>query len=166
MTSNFTLIYCEDGMAIAEIGPICAVVWRGEVTRLRFERQRAALTEVARKHGPNAGFLCVVQSDVPPPNDELRRASTDMMVALQQELRCAAGVIEGTGFKAALTRSVLSGITLFVGNRKAALSYFATVGDASRWMAKSLDIDPVAVAAALETLRAKLPLDQRGSVRT
>lgn len=162
-TSSTTIVYCEDGIAIAEIGPVCVVIWRDEVTRPRFERQRAALSEVVRKHKPNAGFMCVVEPDVPPPNDELRRASTDMLTSLQAGIRCASGVIEGSGFKAALTRSVLSGITLLVGNRKSPNSYFATVDDAAAWMAKHVAIQPGPFVAAVANLRARLPTTKQAS---
>lgn len=159
--SSFQVIHCEDGLAIGEVGPVCVVIWREAVTRPRFDRQRAALAEVVRKHSPDAGFMCIVEPDVPPPSDELRKASADMMQSHQNGLRCAAGIIEGSGFKAALTRSVLSGITLLMGNRKSPMSYFATVGEASAWMAKLIPVQPAAVKQAVDSMREQLAPAER-----
>ncbi|MFT3924101.1 MAG: hypothetical protein QM778_16315 [Myxococcales bacterium] len=151
-----SVLYSGDGVIVGEVGPLCVVIWRDEVTRERFEQQRMGLERVVRKHRPNAAFVCVVEADTKPPSEELRKASTQMLEGFQSDLACTAGVIEGAGFKAALTRSVLSGITLLVRNRKSPVSYFATVSEATAWIATHMPIDPLALSRHVENLRAQL----------
>ena len=154
--SSLNLLYCGDGLAIAEIDLVCVVIWREAVTAQRFEIQRAALENVVTRNKPHAGFLCVIEADVKPPSEELRRASSNMLATHQKNLRCAGGVIEGSGFKAALTRSVLSGMTLLMGERKSPISYFATVEEASLWMGGYMSLQPERFAKAVEALRSQL----------
>jgi hypothetical protein len=156
-STALNVLHKSDGIAVGEIGSVCVVVWRDDVTHSRFEIQRRALESVVKRHGVGSAFLCIVEADVKPPPDDLRRASSVMVAQHQEQLRAVAGVIEGTGFKAALTRSVLSGITSLVRNRKAPISYFATVGEASTWLSDHLPIEPGKFSAAVDALRAESP---------
>ncbi len=152
------IISSSGGVGIMEIGPICAVLWREGVTAPRFEKQRAALAEVVDKHPGQAAFLCIIEPTAHPPDDKLRRASTDMVLGHGDRLKCVAGVIEGTGFRAAVTRSALSTITMFMANRKGRISVFSEITGALRWMVQSakIDVGPRA-ASEIERLRGMLP---------
>lgn len=143
---------------VGEIDRLCVVVWRREVTRPRFAKQRAGLAEVAHKHPNGMGFICVVEPTAPPPGDELRRASADMIREHEGALLGVACVVEGTGFVAALARSVLSAIAMLLGPRRTPLSIVGTVAAATAWLAPKMKIaDPTALARAIESLRAELP---------
>jgi hypothetical protein len=48
----------HDGLGVAEIGTACLVLWRAPVATERFERQRAALEALVRRHPTRAGFVC------------------------------------------------------------------------------------------------------------
>ncbi len=150
------VLFCGDGLAVAEIGPVCVVIWRDAVTRSRFEKQKAGLAEVVARHQGEAGFLCIVEPTAAPPDDQLRRASTEMIESHENRLKCVAGVIEGSGFKAAVTRSVMSGMALLLARRQAPVQYFARVDIAARWMAKLIGVDPPQFVAGVEALRARL----------
>jgi hypothetical protein len=133
------------------------------VERALFEHQRAALAEVVHRNPDGAGLLCVVEETAKPPNDELRRASTQMVAAHGRRLRCVACVIEGSGFKAAVTRSVLSGMALLLGKDRAPVSFFAHSSPAAHWMGEHLPVESVDdIVAGVEALRALLP-GRRGS---
>ena len=130
------VLQCDDTVAVAATGNVCIVIWRGAVTKEPFDWQRAALAEVVKLHPGRAGFLCVIEPNAKPPTDELRRASTQMVLGHGERLKCVALVIEGQGFTSAIHRGVLAGMALLLRNRKAEMAIFATVDEASRWMAQ------------------------------
>ncbi|MDP9148775.1 MAG: hypothetical protein M3O36_02360 [Myxococcota bacterium] len=151
------VISCADGVALAEINHVCVAIWRGAVTTERFERQRAALSEVVNRKPKESGFLCVIESSSKPPNDELRRASSAMIASHGPRLACVAIVIEGTGFAAALIRGVLSGMVLILRNREVPISYFASVWPGARWMSEYMPLASVEkFAMSVESVRSRL----------
>jgi hypothetical protein len=154
------ILDCGDGLVVAEVGPVCVVVWRDAVTRVRFERQRNGLATVVAHHPAKAGFLCIIEPTCAPPEDELRRASADMIVSYRGRLRCLGTVVEARGFKAAVARSVLGSITLLAGNRGVPLRYFAGVEVAVRWMTEYVAIEPRAFMLGLDFVRARLDTAQ------
>jgi len=146
-----------DGVAVGEVGNVCVVVWRGPVTRARFDAQRDGLSEVMHGHAEGVGFMCVIEPTAKPPNDELRRASAEMIRSHQPELRCIACVVEGSGFVNAVSRSALSGIALLLGTRKVPFSVFGTIAAATTWMVPHIDMrDAAALARHVESIRAEL----------
>jgi hypothetical protein len=147
----------SEGLLIAQIDRVCAVVWRDEVTASRFARQCACLASVVTKYPGEAGFLCVVEARVKPPPDDLRKASIALLREHEASLRCIAGVIEATGFMAALTRSVLSSMTVLAGRQRAPQGVFASVADAAPWLAGHLGLVPTELVHALTLLRAASP---------
>jgi hypothetical protein len=137
---------------------VCVVLWRGNVAKDLFEHQRAGLAEVVQRHPNGAGFICVVEASAKPPDDELRRASTQMIAAHGSRLKCVACVIEGTGFKAAVTRSVLSGMALLLANRQAPVSFFSHARPAAQWMREYMPIDSIDdIVSTVEHVRSLLP---------
>jgi hypothetical protein len=146
-----------DGLVVGEVSNVCIVVWRGPVNRVRFDAQRDGLAEVIARHPERAGFLCVIEPTADPPNDELRRASAEMIRRSQGGLRCIACIVEGTGFRSAIARSALSGIALILGTRQVPFSVFGTVSAATTWMAPHVDMrDAAAIASAVEAVREEL----------
>jgi hypothetical protein len=146
----------EDGVAVGELGRVCVVIWRDAVVEHRFERQQAGLADVVRRHRDGAGFLCVIEPTAAPPNDRLRRASIKMVESHGESLRCVAVVIEGEGFRAAITRSVISGMLLLLHSRTP-VRVFSRVGEAVGWMQGHIRITrPETVMTDVEELRSQL----------
>ena len=142
---------------MGEIANVCVVIWRGPVTPARFAVQRAGLAEVARRHPGGIGLVCVVEPTAPPPGDDMRRASAQMVRDHQSVLGAIACVVEGTGFVAALGRSVLSAMSLLVGTKKAPMTVVGTVAAASLWIAPRMGRrDGRALEDAIESLRGRL----------
>jgi hypothetical protein len=148
----------DEAVVVAETGPLCVVIWRGAVTKLQFEWQRTALAEVVEGNSQGAGFLCVVEASAKPPEDDLRRASAQMVLSHAERLKCVACVIEGEGFKAAITRGALSGMVLLLRNRKTQISFFANVRSGAQWMSKYIEIPSAEeLVSTVETIRSRLP---------
>lgn len=154
----------RDGLALGEIGPLCVAVWRSRVTHDSFNRQSAALRSVVQLHPGVAGFLCIVEPGANPPDEELRRASAHMIAVHGDRLALAAAVIEGSGFRAAVARSVLTTIAMVVPGLRTKVSFFSSVPDAAHWACARIELpDAHAVVADVEALRAYLPRDPTSS---
>ncbi len=108
------VLHNADGLLMGMIGPVCLALWRAKPTPERFEVQRAHLhAQVARAPGEVA-FLCVVEPHAEPPEEAERRASATMINSQGAKLLGVACVIEGSGFRAAITRTVLSGMLMLI----------------------------------------------------
>lgn len=158
MTGSVRPLATGSGVAAAEVGPVCVVLWRGAVTPESFALQSAALSEVVGRHPEGAGFLCVIEPTARPPDDELRRRSAEMITSHGKKLRCVATVVEGSGLKASITRAVLSGISLLARDRTTTADYFADARAGASWMTEYVKLPSVdVVLRALEDLRRSLP---------
>jgi len=152
------LIHQGDGLALGEVGNVYVAVWRGPVTAPRFEAQRTGLAEVSARNPHGIGFLCVIEPTAKAPDEQLRRASAQMVRRHEQELRCIGCVVEGSGFANAVARSALSAMALLVGVRSVPVSVFGNVGIAASWMLPYLGLrDAASLAQAVETIRSDLP---------
>lgn len=134
--SRDAIVSHHDGLGIAYAGAVCLVVWRRSVTLERFERQRTALHGLADRYPQGIGFLCVIGENTPPPDAELRKASNQMITALGNRLHCIACVIEGEGFRAATTRSVLAGMALLLRASGPRVRIVASAAEAAVWLAQ------------------------------
>jgi len=149
------ILHSEQGIAIAQSGRLCVVIWRGGVTATKFERQREGLAQVVHHHPDGVGFLCVIEADTKPPNEALRRASAEMIASHGDHLKCTAVVIEGNGFWAAITRSVISGMALMVSRRVHAV--FSNISSALKWMHHHVPVGSInATTHFVEDLRKEL----------
>lgn len=128
-----TTLFADETLAVGEIGCVCVAVWRGAVTPTTFERQRANLEIIVNRHPEGSGFLCVIEPTAKPPDEALRKASVEMVASHKGKLRCNAVAVEGSGFAAAITRGVISGMTLLYRHDTPAKA-FATVAEAATWM--------------------------------
>ena len=143
----------SDGIAVGKLGPVCIVLWRAAVTHPRFHEQRVGLLDVAEGSGGNAGFLCIIEPTADPPNAELRQASADLINGLDMKLKCVACVVEGRGIKAAIGRSVLTGMSMLSGRGKTPFEVMSDVDEAEDWMREHLSVPAGSVVRAAETLR-------------
>lgn len=151
------VLYARDGLVMAQIGNVCVALWRKKSTYERFRIQKQYLDEAVRARPGEVAFLCIVEPGSEPPDEDVRKASSEMVSAHGTKLKCVALVIEGTGFRAAITRSVLSGIVLVI-RSPAPVKYFDTPAAAADWMRDKVDIHPVSsFVRQVESLRNALP---------
>jgi len=126
-----------DAVVVGTIGPVCLTIWRTKPSLELFELQRLELEASVAKNPGQVGFLCVVETTSDPPDQAVRDASAAMISSLGKRLAACACVIEGTGFRAAITRTVLSGMQL-VARNSAPTRFFERVPIASAWMTERL----------------------------
>lgn len=130
------ILHREGGLVVAQIGMVCVAVWRADSTVARVGRQSEALGRVVRQAPGQAAFFCVIEPSSAPPNDKAREASSAMLRSYGTDLVATAVVIEGSGFRASIVRSVASGIVWLARSRsKVPVSYFADVEAGATWMA-------------------------------
>lgn len=112
--AGLQLTHRGGGLLVGHFGHVCVAVWSTKPTWGLFEQQRAALANSVERHPGRALFLCVVSAKADPPEQDVRDASAKMIISHDRQLAGCACVIEGSGFRAAITRTVLTGITLVV----------------------------------------------------
>ncbi len=151
------VVYSDTDLVVGEVGALSVSIWRGVVTPARFEQQRRGLLEVARRRRPRAAFLCVVEPTATGPGSDLRKASAQMMDAVQGELCCAAMVIEGSGFKPAFNRSVLIAISMLMKPRAYPMNYYAESAFAASWIGEHLGVNGESLERDVESLREAFP---------
>jgi hypothetical protein len=143
-----------DGLVMASMGPISVALWRTKPTRLLFEIQRNELAKVVSAHRGSAAFMCIVQEGTADPDDELRKASAEMITGHGTSLAAVACVIEGSGFRAAITRTVLTGI-LFLARNPAPTRFVESVQAAATWIGTRIGKPHVAgLVEAVASMRA------------
>ena len=152
------VIRCDETVIVAEAGPLCVTIWRGSATPEPFEWQRAGLSEIVGRHPRGAAFLCVIETSSSPPQEDLRKASAQMIVNLGDRLKGTAVVIEGEGFMAAINRGVLTGIVLLTRSRRSPFAVFGTVTEGARWLSQHIALPPLdELVSTIEHIRSRLP---------
>lgn len=119
------------------VGPVCLSLWQAKPTPERFAIQRSHLHAAVGREPGKIVFMCVVSPHADPPDEAERKASADMITSQGTKLLGVACVIEGVGFRAAITRTVLTGVVLLI-HSPAPLKLFESVRLASPFLARCL----------------------------
>jgi len=114
LTATLQVTHSADGLLMGMVGPICLALWQSKPTPERFAIQRAQLHSAIAREPGKVAFLCVVSAQTEPPDDTERKASADMITSQGDKLLGVACVVEGVGFRAAITRTVLAGMVLVI----------------------------------------------------
>jgi hypothetical protein len=129
--------HCAAGLFVGSVGPVCLALWQTKPTRELVAVQRAYLARAVARDPKHVVFLCAVAASAHPPDEAERAASAQMINEHGANLAAVAGVIEGTGFRAAITRTVLSGM-VFVVRSPSPIRLFDSVPAATPWLAERL----------------------------
>jgi hypothetical protein len=128
----------QDGLLMGMVGPICLALWWAKPTPERFAIQRTQLHAAVAREPGKLTFSCVVSPQAEPPEDAERKASADMITSQGTKLLGVACVIEGVGFRAAITRTVLTGMLVLI-RSPAPIKLFDSVRHASPFLARCLN---------------------------
>jgi hypothetical protein len=109
---------------------IVIVVWRNETTVSAIVELGNCLQDHSNLLGKPIGLFMVAERRAPLPTADSRKASADVLQVAR--LAFSALTFEGTGFRAAAVRGVVTGISMLA---KQAFPHkaFATVEDAAAW---------------------------------
>lgn len=145
----------EDAYALASVGPVQLVLWRGTLTRESFDRFAAQTDQMILKYPEGFTQLQVIESTSEPPSSELRRESSRVMKRMRGTAIGVAFVIEGDGLKTSIARSILRGMAL-LSHGAVPLHYFAQLPEALTWTTSQFapgEIGPVRITQMFATMR-------------
>jgi hypothetical protein len=107
-------------------------VWRRRTLVGPYRVGIELIKSMALKHPSGLGVMHVVETDAVPPDSDARKAFTD--VTQMDAIKHFSVTHEGTGFKAASVRAIMSGIHALA-RPKFEHAVHSTVADAARWAA-------------------------------
>ncbi len=134
------VLYADDGLVMAEVGNTCVAIWRAQPIRFLFDRQVSALCDVISNHTDPIGFMCIVEAKTPAPDDNIRKASAEMLTSRKKHLACVAGVIADRGFTSAITRSVMVSMAFVLSRGDFRVKFTDSVERAAIWMSNYVEL--------------------------
>jgi hypothetical protein len=151
------IVHVGDGIVMAQVGHICVALWRKKPTPERFEIQRSNLELAVKRNPGRTAFMCLVEAGTEPPDDDIRKASSAMITSHGPNLKAVACVIEGSGFKAAISRTVLSGIVFLI-RSPSPIKYFESAASGGAWLSQYVPIGNMSnFVEQVEVARKSLP---------
>jgi hypothetical protein len=128
----------ETDHCFATWGPIFICIWRHDTTLAGVNTLTERVADFARTApGDGVGLLTIVEQNAPVPDSKVRDALAGFMKKSAGALRSSAVVHEGTGFRSAAVRGVVTGLTMLA-RQAFPHRVFATVEEGSRWLVGSL----------------------------
>jgi hypothetical protein len=118
------------------------VVWKRETTLEAMEKVETVFKEQLARYESGLYLMTVIEEGASLPPSEAREAVAIFLRSCAGKIRMSAVVHEGSGFRAAAVRSVVTGLSMLV-----RLPYpheiFATVEQAAKWLGstKHKDVD-------------------------
>jgi hypothetical protein len=126
----------EPNHCVATWRRFVVIIWRHDTTHDGVSDLRRALTATASK-SEQIALVTIVEPNAPPPPSEVRDALARLLGEFGRTIRFSAVAFEGSGFRAAMVRGVVTGLTLL-----ARMPYphkvFAGVDESSRWLTANL----------------------------
>jgi hypothetical protein len=97
---------------LASCGPVFIVEWRVDTTMEGCRALRTECERFGRTQPAGVGLLTIINANAPAPGAPERVAIADFLRAGSSYIKSSAVVVEGQGFRAALVRGVVTGLTL------------------------------------------------------
>lgn len=152
----------EHDHCMATWGGVFICIWRHETTAEGVRALSDRFSDFARTHPAGVALLTIVEPNAPVPEGHVRDALAGFMRRSATALKTSAVVHEGTGFRAAAVRGVVTGLTLLA-RQPFPHRIFATVPEGCRWLAGTLRetapevaCDPDQLIEAVRELRARI----------
>jgi hypothetical protein len=104
----------SEALVMGTLGCLCVAIWSQKPDHAHVRIQRERLEAVVAHQQKRSGFLCVVADRTEPPAQPEREASAAMIASHDGKLDAVACVIEGSGFRSAISRTAISGMILLL----------------------------------------------------
>jgi hypothetical protein len=140
----------SDSWASCVIGNVHIVRWMRAPSLEDVQTVTRDVEKTALSLGRSLVCIAIVPNDVEPPSDDARKrmlGDLDRLVAVSESIHF---VIEGSGFKHVMLRSVVTGLILVAG-RRGRIFVHSTFDEALREAAPVLSLPIVDVVAAAKT---------------
>lgn len=154
---TWNVVIEDDDHVLASWQRIFAVVWRHRTTLEGVENLRRECSKFAARHAQGIGLLTVVAAEAPMPSSPVRQAVAQFLTEGGAYIKCSSVLMEGTGFRAAAVRSVVTGLTLLA--RQTYPHRVCGVADSVAMLSQTLSktcsppINPTALRNAIDELR-------------
>jgi hypothetical protein len=109
---SWKLVTKEEDYALAHWQQVFAVLWRRETTVEGARDLARSCSAFAATQPRGIGLLTIVESGAPLPASAARNEIAEFLASGSRFIKCSAVVFEGSGFRAAAVRSVVTGLTL------------------------------------------------------
>jgi hypothetical protein len=152
----FEALYAGDDYCGALVGPVAVLIGRGLPGPLLAKHGGMWTKQLAARFPSGCGFMIVLRSEAPPPDEETRTRVSRFFEACSENATAGAIVIEGTGFVAATIRGFFGAYCLATSYRFR-LRVHGTVEDAAPAIMARLDRkarDGAELVAGINALKA------------
>lgn len=153
-----TLVHSEHDFALGFAGPVYCVIWRNETTVEGGEKLHAGYNAF-RKHSQH-GLVTIVEEGAPLPKPEARERIAKFLGDSSDTLVVSAVIFEGSGFRSAAVRGVVTGLTL-VARQAYPHRVFGTLDGGAQWFVRHApdhwDLDEKRFIDSMQGIRAKYP---------
>jgi hypothetical protein len=154
---SWQLVTRNPDYALAHWRQVFMVIWRKETTIEGARHLHSACTAFAATQRQGIGLLTIVESGAPLPPSAARDEIASFLASGSTFIKCSGVVFEGSGFRAAAVRSVVTGLTLMarqayphkVCSLEEAIAMFARILPG----ATGIPFNPRLFDASLEALR-------------
>jgi hypothetical protein len=134
----FEALYSGDDYCGGLVGPVAVIVGRGLPGPLLPKHAATWTKQLAARYPSGCGFMIVLRSEAPPPNEETRVRVAGFFEGCSQNAIAGAVVIEGTGFVAATIRGFFGAYSLATSYRFR-LKVYSTADEAAPAMIARLN---------------------------
>jgi hypothetical protein len=131
------VVHSERDFTVMTFQQVFVVIFHQETTVSAVGTLRRELPAFAAQHPAGIALLTIVEPDAPMPTSDAREALADFMNDKRQSILISGVAYEGTGFRAAAVRSVVTGLTVLA-RQPFPHKVFPTIDDASQWMITNL----------------------------
>lgn len=97
---------------VASCGPVFVVEWRVNTTMEGCRTLRTECERYGKAQRAGIGLLTIIHARAPAPEALERQAIADFLRAGSSYIKVSAVVVEGQGFRAAMVRGVVTGLTM------------------------------------------------------
>jgi hypothetical protein len=155
------LLIASPDYAMATWDSIFILIWRHDTTNEGIETLRHKLEHFGRSRPQGLGLVTIVEQEAPMPTSAVREKMAGLMADISKVLKCSAVVFEGTGFRAAAVRGVVTGLMLLA-RQPYPHKVFASMTDGCSWLGSNLrdkqgwEVDPRKLTRAIDELRLRI----------
>lgn len=132
---NLRLVEIDEDHAKSVLHNMLIIVWKKHTTAEAFSRVPNIVQQIAALHREGVGMLQVVETGAFPPDSAARAEFLRNVEVSGLVIRHFSIVHEGTGFKAASVRAIMSGLYLYA-RPKFPNEIFNSLRGAAEWHAK------------------------------
>lgn len=153
----WNIVEKDDNYVLATWQQVFAVVWRRDTTPEGAQALQRECHRFATKHPRGIGLLTIVSEKAPMPPSAARQAVAHFLAEGSTYIKCSAVLMEGTGFRAAAVRSVVTGLTMLAKqaypHRVCSLPDAVVLLSQTLSMATGRTVEQPALRAAIDELR-------------